>query len=95
MREAFEAEFDRAYNFTDYTFATESGYCHIENEYCGTLNQEWVAFKKGFQAAYQLQQVKVDKVAEAVTSISKNSCCGDCQEAKLVAQAALNEMKGK
>src|SRR5262245_20415989 len=31
------------------------------------------------------------RLVEGLTSISKNSCCGQCQEAKLVAEKALAE----
>ena len=33
------------------------------------------------------------KLVEALTSISKNSCCETCQQAKLVAIQALDEVK--
>ncbi len=33
---------------------------------------------------------QLDLAVDALGSISRNNCCGGCQEAKLVAQAALS-----
>jgi hypothetical protein len=38
----------------------------------------------------ELEQ-RIKKLEGALRSISANTCCGPCQEAKLVAQAALAE----
>jgi len=37
------------------------------------------------------RRLKIKRLREALESISKNSCCGDCQEAKLVARKALED----
>lgn len=40
-------------------------------------------------SAYQALAARVQKLEAALESISKNSCCDTCQEAKLVALKAL------
>jgi len=40
----------------------------------------------------ELLQANLDKTVECLTSISKNSCCDQCQQAKLVALKTLNEL---
>jgi hypothetical protein len=37
----------------------------------------------------------IDRYRKALQSISKNSCCGNCQEAKLVALEALRPCRNK
>lgn len=40
-------------------------------------------------------EAKLAKAGEALTSIAVNTCCGGCQEAALVARAALSREGGE
>lgn len=39
------------------------------------------------------QRKKIDVLFSALESISKNTCCDNCQEAKLVAKEALSQFQ--
>jgi plasmid stabilization system protein ParE len=47
------------------------------------------AFKKGEESA----KARVDELEAALQSIAANTCCDKCQQAALVARAALAEKK--
>ena len=46
-------------------------------------------------AANEFQEKQISILKDALTSISKNTCCDSCQEASLVAKAALSQLKRK
>jgi len=47
--------------------------------------------REGTYADLEKQDAEIKRLREVLQSISNNTCCDDCQEAALVARAALKE----
>lgn len=69
---------------------------HLEWEWgqCSSRLNRAAGDRDAAQAAISELTVQVGRLREALTSIARNTCCEKCQEAALVARAALGEWHG-
>jgi chromosome segregation ATPase len=89
-RDALRAELDQAVGCIEDANA-EREQLQAENARLRAENAKLAASNHAYLSDYQEARGEIEKLRAALRSIAANTCCNRCQEAALVARAALGE----